>query len=248
MRTAHGATIPVPSTPTRDDESGADRAIRITGRALSVLGLSSHTYVSRRIAYELTSPPALLRGFRDLVIRLGGVEDAIAMSAINHTPTSLIHERLARGDAVFLGELDGRILCHSWFHPGPSPFDEHRPTYPSWRLAPDAYWSYDAATTAEARTSGVFVKVFQQALRVLFDDRRAGRVQCFVRHTNQNAILLHERLGFRRLGAITVVAAARVKWLCWTDPHGSRHWVIPRRRELVLPMPPSATDPRGSRG
>jgi hypothetical protein len=228
-------------------ESAADRAFRVTDRIVSALSLSSRIHVNRRIGYELTSPPAILRGFRDLVVRPGGVEDAASMHAIDGTSVSLVHERLARGDEVFLGALEGRVLCQSWFHRGPTPFTEHRPTYPSWRLAHDTYWSYGASTAPEVRTSGVFVKVFQHALNVLFTDRGAGRIQCFVRHTNQNALLLHERLGFRRLGTITVIAAARMKWLWWVGPRGARHWIVPRHRELVLPMPPVADGPLAGR-
>jgi len=53
-------------------------------------------------------------------------------------------------------------------------------------------------TLPEARTSGVFVKVFQIALHDLLTVHGAARVRCLVKASNVASIQLHERTGFRR--------------------------------------------------
>ena len=124
------------------------------------------------------------------------------------------------------------------FHAGPRPFDEDRPQYAEWDLPPGAFWSYDAAANAESRASGVFVKVFQTALVSLFREHGAERVMCSVRLANEGSILLHERLGFRRLGVMTAISLPWLKWLRFDAPPVSQQWVVPFRGEVRLPMPP----------
>ena len=206
----------------RADFSPADKLVLFTQRALSGVGLDEHITVARQLAYELLTPPKVMRGLRDLVVRQGDMGDLDGLCAVEKTDPLRVRERFDRGDVVFIGQLGGQLLCHVWFHRGPHPFDEDQRIYASWELTHENFWSYAAAATQEAKASGVFVKVFQTALQDLFLNQGAQRVQCLVRHTNDRSVLLHERLGFRRVGTITGVLVPGLKWLHWDGALRSR--------------------------
>ncbi len=224
----------------RADYSVADKAVLVTQRVLSGVRLNEHLTVSRQVAYEVQAPPKVMRGLRDLVVRQGDLGDLDGICEVERTDPLLVRERFDRGDVVFVGQLGGQVLCHVWFHRGPHPFQEDQAIYASFELSRDCFWAYAAAATMEARASGVFVKVFQTALQDLFLNQGAQRVQCLVRHVNDRSVLLHERLGFRRVGVFTGVLVPGLKWLHWDGPMESRTWVMLRTSELLLPIPPVA--------
>ena len=143
---------------TRGDIDAASRALHIAERSLMAARLWPAVSVSHERFYELTAAPRQFRGLRDLRIRLGTPDDTAAITALDGTPGWRIAERFGRGDLGYVGELDGRLLAHSWFHRGPDPFEEDRPLLPRWQVPADAFWSYNAYTLPAARASGVFVK------------------------------------------------------------------------------------------
>lgn len=222
----------------RSDLSPADKAVTVAQRAIGIAHLEPRLQLVRTIAFETDTPPKILRGLRDLVVRAGTPDDLAGLVRVEGTPTDLVHTRFARGDSVWIGLLGGEILCHTWFHAGPAPFDEDASYAASWALDERTWWSYAAAATPEAQASGVFVKVFQTALNALFGERGARRVQCFVRYNNARSAQLHERLGFRRLGVMTTFAAHPFRLLRWTGAAGSRHFVVRAGERVVLPIPP----------
>lgn len=222
----------------RPDLPPGDRALHVVQQLLYALHLDPYVRVQRRVAFELLTPPKVLRGLRDLLVRAGTRADVDGLCAVEDTPALLVHQRLDRGDRVYVGQLGGRILCHAWFHRGPQPFDEDQAQAARWGIERDCYWSYAAATTPDSRASGVFVKVFQTALNELFQLHGATQVRCLVRHSNAGSILLHERLGFRRLGQITSLRTPLFRWLLWEGPHVSRSWLWPAAAEVVVRIPP----------
>jgi hypothetical protein len=222
----------------RDDLDGTTRALHIAGLSLRAAGLWPALSVNHERFYELTSAPKQFRGLRDLRFRLGSSDDAVALAALDDTPPSRVAERFARGNLVYIGELDGRMLAHSWFHRGPAPFDEDAPMFPRWEVPTDAYWSYNAYTVPEARTSGVFVKLFQTALRELMVDRGATRVRCRVKVANAASISLHERFGFVQLGTLVAITVSGARLLSWQDRGGARRWVERRNGAAVMAFPP----------
>lgn len=225
----------------RTDLSPRDRAVRISETALKTSSLWPWVSVGREVLYELMAPPAAFRGFRDLSVRRGTLEDVDGMAAMvpdDPTDPALIRSRLVGGDAVFVGELDGRPLAHSWFHPGPTPFDEDCQLYGSFAVEDGAWWSYHAVAVAEARSSGLFIKVFQTALRSLFLDSGATRVLCGVKTTNLASVAMHERMGFRRLGTLEAFLVPGLRWLRWSSGEGARHWVRRRSSPPLLSFPP----------
>lgn len=225
----------------RTDLSPRDRLVRISELALKTSSLWPWVSVGREVLYELKVPPPAFRGFRDLSVRRGTLDDVSALAAMlpdDPTDPALIRSRLAEGDTAFVGELDGRLLAHSWFHSGPTPFDEDSPLYGSFALEKGAWWSYHAVAVAEARSSGLFIKVFQTALRSLFLDSGATRVLSGVKTTNLASVAMHERLGFRRLATLEAFLVPGLRWLRWSSVEGARHWVGRRSSPPLLSFPP----------
>jgi RimJ/RimL family protein N-acetyltransferase len=89
----------------------------------------------------------------------------------------------------------------------------------------------------EARSSGLFIKVFQTALRSLFLDSGAARVLCGVKTTNLASVAMHERLGFRRVATLEAVLVPGLRWLRWSGEGGARHWVRPRSSPPLVAIP-----------
>ena len=224
----------------RADLDRTGRALYLAEQSLIAARLWPVVTVSHERFYELTSAPKQFRGLRDLRVRLGTPGDAAAMTALDATPDWRIAERFARGDLAYVGELDGRLLAHSWFHRGPDPFDEDVPMFPRWEVPADAFWSYNAFTVPEARASGVFVKVFQTALRELLVDRGAARVRCRVKATNAASITMHERFGFAPLGTLIAISLPGARLLSWEGRGRARRWVERRNTARVMGLPPEA--------
>lgn len=222
----------------RDDLDRTGRALRVAELSLSAAGMSPTFGVGHERFYELTEPPKQFRGLRDLRVRTAGPADIDALAALDTTPAALVAERLARGDIAYVGEADGRMLAHSWFHRGPEPFCEDAPALPRWEVAANTFWSYHAFTLAEARTSGVFVKLFQTALRELLIDHGAARVRCRVKVANAASVTLHERLGFKALGTLITIGVPGAWLLSWQGPGPARYWLERRTGEHVMTLPP----------
>jgi hypothetical protein len=225
----------------RDDIDAASRALHIAERSLRAARLWPTVTLSHERFYELTAAPRQFRGLRDLRIRLGVHDDAAAIAALDGTPGWRIAERFARGDLVYVGEHDSRLLAQSWFHRGPDPFDEDCPLLPRWDVPADAFWSYNAFTVPEARASGVFVKLFQTALRELIVDRGAARVRCRVKAANAASISLHERFGFAPLGTLVALSVPGARVLSWEGSGRTRRWIEPRETTAVMALPPEAS-------
>ena len=223
----------------RRDLPFPDQAINVVEMSLKAMHLWPKVLVGREVFYELRCPPPEFRGLRDLTARRGTPADADAICAVDATDPALVAGRFAQGDLVFLGELDGRILAHVWFHRGPTPFVEDEPEYPSWDVPAASYWSYHAISVPEARASGVFVKVFQLGLRALFLEHGADLVRCRVKSTNLASIALHERMGFRRLGTLSVFSIAGLCGLHWDGAAGPRWFQQRLRPGRILELPPA---------
>ena len=175
---------------------------------------------------------------RDLEVRLGRDADAAAVCAVDCTPEDLYRSRLARGDMVYLGMLDGVVLCHTWFHPGPAPFDEERRMFTSWKVDAETFWSFHGVARPDVRSSGVFAKLFEVALREVFQTHRAERVQGFIHDSNQASRDMHRRLGFAELGVVTSFALPVRKWVRWQGGGKTRGWWLPSDGDHVLTLPP----------
>ncbi len=193
----------------RDDNSPVSRSAQLARSALERLGLNEHLAVRVSKVYELSAAPKAIRGFRDLVVRRATLDDIAGLSSVDDTPRSLVEARLQQGDIAYVGELNQTILSHTWLHKG-DVFTEDAQFLARWRLAPGTVWSFNAAASPEARSSGLFVKVFVEALRSAFEIEGAARVQCLIRGSHASSIGLHEKLGFRRLGR---VLSLRTPWL-----------------------------------
>lgn len=224
----------------RDDLDVTGRALHIAERSLMAARLWPAVSVGHERFYELTSAPRQFRGLRDLRIRLGTRDDDAAITALDGTPGWRIAERFARGDLAYVGEHDGRLLAHSWFHRGPEPFDEDVPLFPRWAVPADTFWSYNAFTLPEARASGVFVKLFQTALRELMVDRGAARVRCRVKVANAASVSLHERFGFAPIGTLIAVSVPGARLLSWQGSGCARRWIEWRNGASVMALPPEA--------
>jgi acetyltransferase (GNAT) family protein len=228
----------------RDDLDRTGRALHVAGLSLTAVRLWPALAVAHERFYELNTPPKQFRGLRDLRIRLAVPDDAAALSALDGTDAGHFIDRLARGDLGYVGEHEGRLLAHSWFHRGPASFDDDAPLLPRWHVPADSYWSYNAFTLPEARTSGVFVKLFQTALRELLVDRGAARVRCRVKVANAPSVALHERFGFTPLGTLIAIAVPRARLLWWQSTSGDRsqdrRWIERRDRTSVMTFPPGA--------
>ena len=198
----------------RNDLPAADKAALFVERALARTGLHRVLVVGRHNIYELADPPRVPRGLRDLVVREATVADSAALASVTGASALLMRARLMRGDLAFVGTLDGRVLCHAFFHRGPEPFREDEGCLAPIALGADGWWSYDAAAVPDAQTSGVFVKVWTTALRELFE-RGAASVQSRVQRTNVRSMLMHERVGFHHLGTLLALATPFGRVLHW---------------------------------
>lgn len=223
---------------TRSDLDRLARALHLAELALKATGQAAVRLGNERI-YELNAAPKQMRGLRDLTVRVAGLGDLPALTALNGTPATLIKERFARGDFAFIGELDGRLLAHAWFHRGPEPFCEDQPLFPRWEIPNDAFWSYHAYTLPETRRSGVFVKVFQTALQELLDERGAKRVRCMINAANAASIALHERFGFRPLGDVLALSVPGSRLVTWHGDGMTRRWLQRHDRSASLLLPPT---------
>jgi len=81
------------------------------------------------------------------------------MTALDGTPGWRIAERFVRGDLAYVGEHDGRLLAHSWFHRAPSRSTRTGRVLPRWDVPADAFWSYNAFTCPRRARRGWFVKL-----------------------------------------------------------------------------------------
>ena len=222
----------------RPDLDRIGRALHVAGLSLTAAGLAPTIAIAHERFYELRAAPKQFRGLRDLRIRLAGPDDAAGLSVLDGTPRWRFEGRLARGDLGYVGEHDGRLLAHSWFHRGPEPFDEDAPLLPRWDVPADAFWSYNAFTLPEARATGVFVKLFQSALRELMIDRGATRVRCRVKVANAPSVALHERFGFEPLGTLMALTVPGARLLSWQGRGPPRRWVERRHTAGVMTFPP----------
>jgi GNAT superfamily N-acetyltransferase len=222
---------------TREGLDRTTRALRIVELALTAARVAPTISVVRERFYELTAAPPQFRGLRDLKVRLAGPADLAGLTDLD-TTAAFVDRRFARGDLAYVGELDGRVLARAWFHRGPEPFDEDASLLARWAIAPDTFWSYAAFALPEARLSGVFVKVFQTALRELLTVHGGARVQCRVKAANSRSIALHERTGFRLLGTMTAFAVPGARAMSWSGDGGSRRWVERRNGDALLTLPP----------
>jgi hypothetical protein len=222
----------------RPGSSPSDRLIYAVGRTLHLLRLAPRVDVTRRIIVELSAPPKASRGFADLLVRRGTESDIARLCAIAGEDPAVLARRFSRGDLAYVGQLEDQLICHTWFHAGPSAFEEERLGCASWALDPTTFWSFDAMTRAEFRSTGVFVKLFQTSLREVFELHGARRVQGFIYHTNHASLSMHARLGFAVIGSVTTVALPGVKWLRWEGSGRRRQWLLPRGSDFALQMPP----------
>ena len=228
----------------RTDIDRTARALHIAELSLKAARVVPTIALGHERLYEITSAPKRFRGLRDLAVRVAGTGDLPALAGLAGTSPDRVRERLARGDMPYVGELDGRMLAHCWFHRGPEPFCEDMPLFPSWGIPADAFWSYHAYTHPEARASGVFVKVFQIALHELLTIHGAARVRCLVKASNVASVQLHERMGFHRLGTVVALCVPGARLVSWHDDDGTQHWVQRRGDTTVLPFP---AEPNGAR-
>ena len=202
----------------RTDLSPGVKAAFVVDSALTSGKLAPHFSVQTHRVFETTTAPTVMRGLRDLVIRRGTLADLAGVCAVDGTDEALVRARLGRGDALFLGILEHEVLAHTWFHRG-TPFDEDIPTLARWTLAPGSIWSYAAAAAPLARQSGVFIKMFQVALRDMLSTPGAVRVQCVVRATNAPSVAMHERLGFREIAQLLTIATPIARDALDRRPH-----------------------------
>ena len=189
--------------------------------SLALLGLSPKVALDINHVLELTTPPKLLRGLRDLVIRLATLADVEKLTTIDDISAQRVSERLERGDRCYVGESAGELLCMVWLHQGPDSFREDESTLGRWTLGADTVWSYHAMAAPAARQSGVFVKVFQRALIDSLAEPGVARILCRIKHTNLASLAVHERMGFRRVGRLISIRTPIGRWLRWQGD-GSR--------------------------
>jgi RimJ/RimL family protein N-acetyltransferase len=223
----------------RPNVSSLDRLFRITQRTLRSAGIAPHVDVNRCAIVELTAPPKVTRGFSDLVVRRAEERDVTALCAVNETPPELARTRLARGDLAYIGQVENEVLCHTWFHPGPTPFDEERRIFAVWEVPASTFWSFHAVALPEYRSSGLVAKLFQLAIRELFEVHRARKVRGFIHHTNEPSLAMHARLGFEIIGTVTAIASPTHKWLRWECAGVSRQWLLRRGSDFILSFPPA---------
>jgi ribosomal protein S18 acetylase RimI-like enzyme len=203
----------------RANLSTAATVAHLAQTALEKVRLDDHFTVRVSKVYQLREPPKVARGFRDLVVRRATCEDLEALCAVDQTPAALVESRLQRGDAAYVGELDRTMLAHVWLHTGAT-FTEDAGHLARWRLESGTVWSFNAAASPDARKSGIFVKVFQAALRDAFERDGVARVQCLIRSTHVASIALHEKLGFKSLGRVLTMTTPLLRVARWEGADG----------------------------
>ncbi len=220
----------------KQDSSAAEKLFRMARRGSHSLHLSPALSVERCVVIQTEQPPKLTRGLSDLVVRRAEERDVPAVAALDNRNPALFRRRLERGDLVYLGQLDGKVVCHTCLHRGPTPFDEERSTFVLWALDDaSTFWSYDAWAPVELRAAGVVAKLFQISLREVFEVHGGRRVRGFIHDWNDPSLILHERMGFTTIGKVTAVGFAGLKWVRWEDGGGRRQWVLPRNSDFALP-------------
>jgi hypothetical protein len=221
----------------RKDVSASERAVRLGQRLVNAGHLDPHVSIKRNVIVELTTPPKEIRALRDLIVRRGGERDVESLATIDDTPPELVRARLARGDLAYLGLIGGKVVCKTWFHRGPAPFDEDRDAIVAWALAPSAFWSYNGAAAPDAMATGFFIKMFVVGLRELFEQEKATQILGYIRDNNAPSLALHDRLGFARAGTLITVNLPAVKWVHWRGRGGARQWLVRRARSLTFSVP-----------
>lgn len=222
---------------TRGDVGFSTRALRVAERTLAALRLSPAIAIVHERFYELTNPPPQFAGLRDLTVRQGGPADAAALGELDASRAQ-VDRRFARHDIVYIAELEGRVLAQLWFHRGPEPFDEDAELLGRFALTSDTFWSYAAFAVPEARLSGVFAKVFQNALREAFTVHGAAKVRCRVKTANARSVALHDHTGFRLIGTITALALPGMRAMSWRSGAAARWWLEQRSADSVMALPP----------
>jgi len=223
----------------RSDNTPGDKVLRIVQRGLVTLRLTPRVEVNRCVLVELTAPPPATRGFADLVVRRAEESELDAVCAIDAADPALVRRRFAQGDLGFVGQLDDELVCHTWFHRGPTPFEEDRSTFTLWGVDASTFWSFHGVARKEFRSSGLFAKLFQVALRQLFQEHGAKRVQGCIHHVNDASRAMHTRLGFTVPGMVTTVALPSHKWVRWDGQGRTRSWLVERDGDFTLSIPPA---------
>lgn len=220
----------------KQDSSASEKLFRVAQKSVHSLGLSPAFSVERCVLVEATKPPKATRGLSDLVVRHAKEGDFSALAALDNRNPALFRSRLDRGDFIYVGQLDGSVVCFTCFHQGPTPFDDERAMFARWALEDaSTFWSYDAVAPLEMRAAGVVAKLFEIALREIFEIRGAHRVRGFIHDWNQPSRILHERLGFTIIGRATALGVPGLKWLRWENGPDKRYWLLPRNSDFVLP-------------
>jgi len=213
-----------------------ERLFRGVRKGTHSLGLAPAISVERAVLVEAHQPPKATRALSDLAIRHAEERDLPAVAALDDRPLSLLRSRLAAGDRIYLGELDQKVVCATFFHPGPQPFDEERSILARWSLEDSStYWSYDAMAPLEMRALGVVAKLFEVALAELFGPDQVHRVRGFIHDWNRPSLLLHHRMGFTVIGRVTAVGFPGVKWVRWESGGKARQWLLRRNSDFALP-------------
>jgi hypothetical protein len=220
----------------RQDSSASEKLFRLAQKSIQSLRLSPALSIERCVLVEATKPPKATRGLSDLVVRHAQQGDFSALAALDNRKIDLFRTRLDRGDFVYVGQLDGSVVCFTCFHRGPTFFDDERAIFARWALDDAAtFWSYDAVAPLEIRAAGVVAKLFQIALHEIFELHGARRVRGFIHDWNQPSLILHERMGFVTIGKATALGVPGLKWLRWENGHDKRQWLLPRNSDFALP-------------
>ncbi len=220
----------------KEETSAGDKLFRVAQKSLHSFGLAPTFSVERCVIVEATEPPKATRGLADLVVRHAQPADFSALAALDNRDPQLFRTRLDRGDFVFAGLLDNEVVCFTCFHRGPTPFDDERALFARWTVE-DAttFWSYDAMAPLEMRAAGVVAKLFQIALREIFEVHGGRLVRGFIYDWNQPSRILHERMGFTTTARVTAFGVPGLKWLRWESGGQKRQWLLPRNSDFALP-------------
>jgi hypothetical protein len=220
----------------REDSPASEKLFRVAQKGLRSLGLHPAFSIERCVIVELRQPPKATRGLSDLLIRRATERDIPALVKLDNRDAGLLKTRLDRGDLLYLGQLGEDVVCCTCFYRGPAPFDDERSSIARWALgAASTFWSYDAMAPLEMRSAGVVAKLFQVALRELFEAHGCRLVRGFIHDWNQPSLMLHQRLGFTTTGRATAVAVPGLKWLRWETSGRGRQWLLPRNSDFALP-------------
>ena len=218
------------------ESSATDKLFRLAQKTVRTLGLDPAVSIERCMLVELQRTPTTTRGLSDLVIRRATDGDIPALVKLDNRDAALFRTRFDRGDLVYLGQLDQDVVCATCFHRGPTPFDEERARIAVWRVGDaSTFWSYDAMAPVEMRSAGVVAKLFQVALREIFEVHGGQLVRGFIHDWNHPSLMLHQRLGFATSGRATAVAFPGFKWLRWESDGRTRQWLLPRDSDFALP-------------